>query len=262
MLFKPGTPAYSYEIVKEEGAQVMYVNFLGANVIPNLVEEEVMERTVDLLVNSSGVSRIVFVQQRNYSYDSDAVFKLQEIADLYIYLTKQENILSTKKISILGLNYISQRYNEVNSLLIKLKRDPVGCFHDLKIVLRRQKELLKTFPENVKIDLLNYIGILQDFYNLLGNTKLVKQAEERAEDYSPNSRNIYNFLFEADIIPNFTFTRLVAGLPGDSRIVKQYEIGDKYEKSTVTILKNESETKYFYHVMPPEYSLTEDKQGL
>ena len=31
MLFKPGTPVYSFEIQREAGEDVMYINFLGAN---------------------------------------------------------------------------------------------------------------------------------------------------------------------------------------------------------------------------------------
>ena len=38
MLFKPGTPLYSYEIVRESGTQVVYVNYLGALEVPSLAE--------------------------------------------------------------------------------------------------------------------------------------------------------------------------------------------------------------------------------
>ena len=38
MLFKPGTPLYSYEVSRETGNQVMYVNYLGALEVPNLAE--------------------------------------------------------------------------------------------------------------------------------------------------------------------------------------------------------------------------------
>ena len=107
MLFKPGTPLYSYEIVRESGDQIMYINYLGANFVPSIATDaEVMARTIDLLINSPDVSRIVFVQQRNYNYGSKEVFMLKEIADLYIYLTKQEKVLSPSKLSILNSQYI------------------------------------------------------------------------------------------------------------------------------------------------------------
>jgi len=47
MLFKPGTKLYSYEVVREEGQQTMYVNFLGAPFVPDLVDKEIMGKVVD-----------------------------------------------------------------------------------------------------------------------------------------------------------------------------------------------------------------------
>ena len=48
MLFKPGTPIYSYEIEKEADEDVMYINFLGAPYVPNLADSsEVMSRVID-----------------------------------------------------------------------------------------------------------------------------------------------------------------------------------------------------------------------
>ena len=110
MLFKPGTALFSYEIVREAETQVMYVNYLGANRVPNVAENpDIMARSVDLLIESPNISRIVFVQQRNYSYGSSEVFMLQEIANVYVYLTKQEKILSPTKLSIMGSESLPQR---------------------------------------------------------------------------------------------------------------------------------------------------------
>ena len=100
MLFKPQTPVYAYEVMREEGNQVLYVNYLGASVVPNVAEDpEVMSRTFDLLIEAPNISRVVFVQQRNYSYGSSETFMLQEIANLYVFLTKQEKILTPFKLS-------------------------------------------------------------------------------------------------------------------------------------------------------------------
>ena len=71
MLFKKGTALYAYEIFREAGTDVLYLNYLGSNLIPNLADyPEVMARSVDALIENPNVSRIVFVQQRNYNYDS------------------------------------------------------------------------------------------------------------------------------------------------------------------------------------------------
>ena len=263
MLFKPGTPLYSYEIQRELGAQTVYVNYLGASFVPNMADNpEVMNRTIDLLIDGPDTSRIVFVQQRNYSYNSGQVFMLQEIANLYVFLTKQEKILSPIKLSISGSEYLGHRYNDVAYLLMTLKRDPLACYFELERFLGEEKANLGSVVQELKFDKLSYIRLLERFYSLLGNTMLIAESEKYFGEYRFGGRDIYFHFFRADIIPNFTFTRLAASLPEDAEIVHQYEIGDEEDISVVTILKRKEDTKYFYHLMPPEYSLDENKQNL
>ncbi len=258
MLFKPGTQLYAYEVVRESGAKVLYVNYMGANFVPSIAENpDVMTRAIDLLIEATGVSRIVFVQQRNYSYDSQQTFMLQEIANLYLYLTKQEKILSPSKLSVLNTPHLSQRYNDVAYLLMILKRDPIACLVELERFIQAERE--KTFSESEKIDQMSYLRILENFYGLLKNTEIARKVQ--LEDYN-YEREIYHSIFRPDIIPNFTFTRLVSGLPENAEIVNQYEIGEDFDKSLVTILKREQDAKYIYHLMPPEYSLEEELQEL
>ena len=38
MIFKPGAALYSYEIVRESGENVMYVNYMGASFVPSLID--------------------------------------------------------------------------------------------------------------------------------------------------------------------------------------------------------------------------------
>ena len=76
--------------------------------------------------------------------------------------------------------------------------------------------------------------------------------------YSGTNREPYRSIFRPDILPNFTFTRLVAHLPEGARLVDQYEIKNDAERATVTILRRENDPKYFYHLMPPEYALSEE----
>ncbi len=263
MLFKPGTPLYAYEVVREVDHQVMYINYLGASSVPNLVEDpDLISRVIDLLIETPNISRIVFVQQRNYSYNASIIFMLQEIANLYVYLTKQEKILTPTKLSIMNTQYLSQRYNDVNYLLSLLKRDPIACYYELNRFVKEEMQNVETTAHDLRVDQMSYVRMLEKFQNLLRNTKLIKESEVFFQSYVFGKREIYNNIFRVDIIPNFTFTRLVASLPEDAEIVDQYNIGKDYDESVVTILKREEDAKYFYHVVPPEYSLTEGKQEL
>ena len=99
MLFKKGTALYAYEIFREAGMDILYLNYLGSNLIPSIADyPEVMARSVDVLIENPNVSRMVFVQQRNYNYDFAQVTLLLEIAQLYNHLLKQERILSPERL--------------------------------------------------------------------------------------------------------------------------------------------------------------------
>ncbi|MBR9704362.1 type II/IV secretion system ATPase subunit [Candidatus Pacearchaeota archaeon] len=263
MLFKPGTKLYSYEIVKEAGASVMYINYMGALSVPSLSENpDVMARTIDLLIESPNTSRIVYVSQRNYSYDSGQVFLLQEISNLYIYLTKHERILSPVKLSITGSKYLPERYNDVGGLLMDLKRDPILCYINLNRVIRKERINLENTPEKLRLDQSSYLRLLERFLEMIEKLSLIKSVKGDLVNYSSGKRNIYYKIFRPDIIPNFTFTRLVLSLPKNSEILQQYRIGRDYEESVVTILKRKEDAKSVYHLSPPEFSLDEDKQDL
>ena len=100
MQFREGTKLYSYEVQRQGGEDIIYLNYLGAPFVPSISDyPKVMERAIDVLMENPNASRIVFVQQKNYNYDLNETNLLLEIAQLYVYLIKQEKILSQEKIS-------------------------------------------------------------------------------------------------------------------------------------------------------------------
>jgi len=249
MLFKKGTNLYAYEIMREAGEDVMYINYLGANIIPNLADyPEVMARTVDALVESPNTTRIVFVQQRNYNYDFSQISLLSEVAQLYVYLLRQEKILSPEKLVMGCQQCLSKRYESMSYFMSLVRGDPLFAYAELRRFLFEAKQ------ENCRNCQANYVRLLEKIYSLMSGLKIIAPFDS----YVRGSREIYHQFFRADIIPNFTFTRLVSSLPEDSEIVDEYEIGEGYDKSTVTIMKKKNESKLIYHLMPPEYSIDEN----
>lgn len=275
-MFKPGSKLYAYEVEREAGENVMYVNYLGAPFVPSIADSpEVMSRTIELLIESESVSRIVFVQQRNYNYDFAEVSMLLEIANLYNHLIKQERILSPEKLRMVGQEFVPGRYEFLSYILILLKRDPIACYVEVKNELIHEKGVHEgssrgsrrvgggggLWGKDYEIYHLAYLRLLEKILSLLENTKLIKLAEPFLDSYQPGTREIYAQFFRPDIIPNFTFTRLVSAIP-KADILDQYDIATGYDKSTVTILKKENEAKCIYHLMPPEYTLNEDQHML
>ena len=264
MQFKDGTPLYGYEVQREGGEDVLYVNYLGASFVPSLPENpQVMERTVDALIENPNVSRIVFVQQKNYNYDFDETSLLLEIAQLYVYLIKQQRILSQEKLAANNESVFSRRYNELFYFLLLLKQDPIAAHFELKKLIVQANILLGKIPVNTQMDQKNYILLLEHILEMLEKTRLIQRVGPYLDSYQKGSREIYKRIFKVDVIPNFSFTRLVAEIPTDSEMVDQYTISNNdYDKSLVTILKLKDEAKYLYHVVPPENNLNEDHSML
>lgn len=264
MQFKEGTPLYSYETHREGGEDVLYINYLGAPFVPSLADSsQIMEKAIDVLIENPNVSRMVFVQQKNYNYDFDETSMLLEIAQFYVFLLKQEKILSHNKLVTNSEQFFSQRYNDLFSFLFLLKQDPISAYFELKKILIQSNVLLNKVNDHAKTDMKNYISLIKKNLDLFEKTNLIKKASLYFDDYKKGDREIYNHLFKPDIIPNFTFTRLVLDLPEDSEIIDQYKVGEgTYDESLVTILKTKDEPKAIYHLSPPENSLDEDQTML
>ncbi|MBI2056772.1 type II/IV secretion system ATPase subunit [Candidatus Pacearchaeota archaeon] len=261
MQFEKEAKLYSYEAAREGGEDVLYVNYFGAPHVPSLAENsEDMGRIIDHLIENPNVSRIILSQQKNYNYDLNETLMLLEIAQFYVYLLKQENILSQRKLITNQTQLFAQRYNKIFSFLLLLKKDPVAAYFELRRLIIENKIIIdKIESEAIRSDYVNYLYFLEKIFSLFEKTKLIQSVQKYLKDYQKGSREIYHKIFRPDIIPNFTFTRLVSDLPDDAEIVNQYKIsGEDYDESLVTILKMKNESKLMYHLTPPEHSLSEE----
>lgn len=258
MMFKEGTPVYAYEVIRESGENVMYINYLGAPFVPSLADSsEVMARTVDNLREDPNISRIVFVQQRNYSHDFSQVKILAEISNLYEFLTKQEKIVTPEKLSHLAFSY-QEAYSFLNYIINELlKVDPIKAYRELKSMIFEQRAKLERGGDN-----LAYLKILEKVFGFIEGLSIISKLKDVMDDYSSQDRSIYSKIFRADIMPNFTFTRMVASVPENAEILNQYEIATGPDKSIVTIFKMPNQAKLVYHLSPPEYQLEEEHHML
>ncbi|MCK4649753.1 Flp pilus assembly complex ATPase component TadA [Candidatus Pacearchaeota archaeon] len=256
MMFKDDAPLYSYEVVRESGENVMYVNYLGAMIVPSLMDSaEVFGRTIDDLREESNIARIVFVQQRNYSYDFVQVRMLIGVANLFNFLTKQEKIVSPEKLSHLGENY-HDAYIFLNRIVNELlSMDPILAYRELRDNLFSQRAKLG-------VDNDEYVRVLERVVDFFDELELIKKLKGFFDSYSVGDRAIYGEVFRADIMPNFTFTRMIAKLPADAEIVKQYRIAEGSDESLVSIFRRPNKAKLIYHLSPPEYLLDEDHHML
>ncbi|HJZ18895.1 MAG TPA: hypothetical protein VJ208_02220, partial [Candidatus Nanoarchaeia archaeon] len=181
MQFQKGAVLYSYEVQREGGEDIVYVNYLGAPFVPSLSDSnEVMERTIDILIENPNVSRIVFVQQKNYNYDFKETSMLLELAQLYVYLIRQEKILSQGK---LQSRFFSQRYNSLFTFLFLLKRDPISAYAELKKIIVEANILSDKIENESKAEQKSYIFLLEKILGLLEKSRLIEAALPYMENY-------------------------------------------------------------------------------
>ena len=260
MQFTQDSPLYSYQVEREGGEDVLYINYLGASFVPSIAESpEVMERVIDALMQNPNVSRVLLVQQKNYNYDIKEVAFLLEIAQLYNYFLKQERILSQEKLAIGNQELFPKRYNDLFTFITLLRRDPLAAYFELKKILLEERVAVNKFNVVYRKNQESYLRLLEKILSVFEGTRIIQELLSYLDSYSIGNREIYNKVFKSDTIPNFTFTRLVSDLPDDAEIVDQYKIAqESYDESLVTILRKPGEIKLIYHLVPPENSLPED----
>lgn len=248
---------YSYEVVSESGENVMYINYLGDASVPSISDSpEVMSRTIDALGENSNITRVVLVQQRNYSYNFSQVQMLVEIASLYNFLMKQERVLSSEKLS--SMPDFPKAYNTLNYLInTLLKYDPIQSYRVLKSTVVEQGVERSRGVNNEQ-----YVWLLEKILGYFENLAVVKKYKQLIEQGYSDTREIYSKIFRPDVMPNFTFTRMISKVPDESEIIDQYEIASGYDKSMVTIFKEPNKAKLIYSLSPPEYSLKEEHHNL
>lgn len=254
----------SYEVKREGGEDVLYIDYSRSLYSPSISDSpETMEYVIDLLIENPNVSRIVFSQEKNYNYDFLETSYLLEIAGIYVHFLKQEKILSYGKLVLNQENEFSKRYNEVFSFLYLLKKDPILAYFELRKFLLSARASLSRMEGSLRMDQGNYISLLERTLKLVGESNLIKNAMKYFPDYQKGNREIYYKLFKPDIIPNFTFTRLVADIPIDAEIIDEYQIQlNDYDISEVAILRQKNESKFLYYLTPPENSLGEEHHML
>ena len=204
MLFEKNAKLYSYEVRRESGENVAYVNYLGAPFIPSIAKSpEIMSRVIDLLIESPNISRLVLVQQRNYNYNSNQINILAGIASLYTFLLKQEKILSVDKISS-DQRLVSQRYTFLNYFIQILKMDPILAYKKISNSLIEEKAASHSGqPDNT------YRRLLEKIISLLEKTDLIQEVLSDINSIPSDDRSIYDQFFSPDIVPNYAFSRLV-----------------------------------------------------
>ena len=258
----PEKEVVAYQVVKEGKENLLKVDATSWSYLPNIEDNGiVMANVIDQLAQNPSITKIVFLQRRNYTYDYEQVQILAEIASLYNHLIKQKKVLSF--INFKAENEQDQSvvvwYNNLQNLLLNLlKIDPVGAYVEVKRLIRLEKlkENKKSdFPgtENFYLRTLNYI------HTMLEKTKMINMVKDYVAGHVVGSRMIYRNVLRPTITPDFMFTQIMINPPLNGEELDNYSLDSETE---VSIFRVPGDIKYLYHLSPPEFKLSEEKYSL
>ena len=259
-LFGASKKPFSYEIVREGEETILMVDLEEYPKVPSLEDDPVcMSKTCDLLAESGIVTKIVFAQKRNFEYDYYQTSLIQEIAKLYQKLARRKEFLSYGDLvrDRACSRYSGAWYAVIQNIALNLLRsDPLGAYVELKRAVREERiKTQKSADENLIRCGEKYIKILNYLIALLEKTKLIAAAKNYLAGYKLGDRSVYRNIFSASIRPDFMFTRLMAAYPPEGEELDSYSVGD----TEITIFQLPDTVQYLYHMLPPEFKLSEEK---
>lgn len=251
----------SYEVLREGDDVTLRIDCENCNFFPNIEDNaRTMALAVDALAESGVVNKIVLVQKRDYEYDTAQTIILQEIASLYKQIVQNKPGYSLL-IDAASKRYLDAKYAEIQDALHRLlKSDPVAAYVELIRIYRREDILLRegNLPQDGKQALGKLTHFLQDLLNAMEQLKLIKLAKPFLAGFKIGDRDIYRKWFSPSIKPDFMFTKLQASYPADGEELASYEVNG----TETTLFSIPGNVQYLYHIVPPEFKLTEEQYEL
>ncbi|MFH1642018.1 MAG: type II/IV secretion system ATPase subunit [Nanoarchaeota archaeon] len=258
----PDNENFPYEIIREGDDTVLRIDCENYNRYPSIEDDPiVMSKTCDILTEAPSVTKIVIYQKRNYEYDYSQTSMLAEISKVYSKLIKSKELsYNSLIIDPNCTKCINRWYTTIKHIVSDLlKRDPISAYVELKRIAREEKITDdKNTDTRCKKCQANYFSTLHKVISLLDATKLIAALTPHLAGYKIGDRSIYSRVFAPSIRPDFMFTKLMSEYPLDGEELDNYKVGS----SEVTIFELPETIQYLYHVIPPEFRLSEDKYDI
>ncbi|MBD3249352.1 hypothetical protein GF336_04875 [Candidatus Woesearchaeota archaeon] len=251
---------YSYDIIREGEETILRINCEQLAYLPSLENNKtVMSKTMEILSEVGTVTKIVFVQKRDYEYDYYQTQLLSEIADIYKKIVKQK-VFSYYSLPPECQKWFASRYAKTQLTTLRtLKEDPIGAYVSLRRELRKEKiELEETVEQRHIKCQQRYISLLDYLVKTLEKTRLITIAKPYLQGHKPGDRSIYRRFFRPTIKPDFMFTKLMASYPEEGETIGAYKVGG----TDITIFDLPDTVQTLYHMVPPEFKLSEQKYDI
>jgi archaeal flagellar protein FlaI len=258
MLFEKKSKPGEYKIVREGTLSILNINYESYPKIPSIEDEPlVMASTIEMLSQNPAISKIIFHQQKRYEYSEAQTIYLIEVSKIYNHFIKQKKLLTQAALESWGpVQDIALKLKNLQYIILNLlKTDPVGAYVETNRFLR--EELIEE-KNNPTLQSKPYVSALKELKELLEQTKLINLAREIIPGYDISSRDFYSKIFKPSISPDYIYTRYIADLPLDGREIDSYA----FAKTKVHVFDTKETIKPLYHIIPPEFQISEDKHRL
>src|SRR3989338_5993984 len=248
----------SYEIVREGEDTIVNINCEACSFFPSIEDNaRTMAIVIDILTQVTSATKIILTQKREYEYDVNQTQILLDLAKIYKQLIRHKlayGLLSEDACR----RYVDARYGELHDVIFNLlKSDPVASYVELLKISERENNLIKTkaIPEEGAYCLQKYYRLLEDVVGIIQNSKIITLLKPYLADYQYGDREIYKNTFAPMIKPDFMFTKLMASYPRAGEEIDNYSVNE----TEVTVFQLPENVQYLYHIVPPEFKLTEEK---
>ncbi len=242
-----------WEYEYDEESQKMRISTVGAIFDSSIEDYDVaMAATIDKLLELKRVARIVLAGTREYEYDFSESKMLLEIA-LAIEKIVNTRIITIRNVVIGGCeSEAPQRFEFLRNVTNDLRYDPVEAYKNLLREIRRVNvrwERTLGAEKNCNAHYLQHA--LLPIQQILEETKLIQTARPVLAEHK--NRSLYRKIFHPTIRPNFIYTRYISLPPANAELVERYSIED----TDVEIYKMPGKIRMLYHIIPPEFKLSE-----
>jgi archaeal flagellar protein FlaI len=245
-----------YEIQVTDG--VLKMNCHGGIFGASLEDFDViMARVIDRLTLDKTINTIILSETRDHEYDYTQTMMLKQIASAINILIKEKRILYSDLKEKTQQEFPKWHPWLYNVLTFQIRGDPIGAYlniireiRHLKIMIEKndpRKELIEYYLNDVLI-------VVRDE---LEKTILIKKAKQYVIGYHIGDRGLYRKFFHPLTRPNFMFTKYLTK-PPIGELIKKYNVLD----SSIEIFREQERVRPVYHIIPPEFKLTEEEYTL
>ncbi len=253
-------PEAPYKIEDDYGERVLKINFDKQPRTPSVESDAyIMAHLISILQKIGTVNKIKFTQREDFVYDENQTQMLVEISNLINEFLKNK-ILSPEMLGATQkcTRCYSSRFDLLNVILLyELREDPIGAYLHINHEISKEQSGVSVCATCGK-DNKQFLKTLEYIQVALEKTKLIKAVKPFLDEYKIGERTIYGRIFKPRIKPNFLYTKVVTAIPAGATELESYNVGN----TKVIILKLKDEIRPMYHIVPPEFILTEQKYML